>query len=577
MSETNKKVDLLRFTFDSLYFCGMRAETLRSKHFTAAVNHWYLPLIRAGWAVPLAFIVDVSTLLLWPGTAMRERWKHDPRKEVREFSLSYYRMLRGLRHQPIFETLVDLLRSNRDESLRNQATKTFLRFLLAELSHFRETYAFNTRDIELLGARRVAGGRHVFGVRVNGESLRHTVNFDATGSNDDTNEMGTVLNIMQEITDYYTEHSLDEFISPEEWLMVEIAARSPMGISRVDYGFLSYLLAGRDLVEIDEHEPRPRMVQRIIPTDSQQTDGNVGGYIDVNRRRFTGSMAEVLPAELALFGQRHLMYQKLLNEGALQFVREDIECIEEELRVLFCFVVDTDDRMRRSPVDLDPSFNPGMTPYVRARALAALMTRDLVQYLPRKRVQADFALYLWRSRATHFYRTELKLRSDLEMNEAWSDDEAADSFHFAAKLAAHAPPLFHHRVEADAIRENIAIDADPGRYVSGRSQSRLYHCRHMVFFTSSQTSHNAFPESDPGLLATDATGDSIFVITCDVDSATLGFARPTTTSSASSTADGAFVGRLSEERLRARFLTTVLLKGAGKIPPPDVCDISGDL
>lgn len=577
MAETTDKVDLLRFTFDSLYFCGTHAETLRSEHFLVAVNRWYVPLIRAGWAVPLAFVIDVSTLLLWPGTALRERWKGEPRKEVRELTLAYYKMLRNLRRQPIFEAVVDLLRSSRNESLRHQATKTFLRFLLAELSHFRETYAFNTREMKLLAARRAGGGRYLFGVRVAGEDHRWSVNFEGTGANGGSNEMGTVFDMMREITRYYTEHQLAEFISPEEWLMVEIAARSPAGISRVDYSFLRYLLAGRELTEIEEHEPRPRMVRRIIPTDSQETDGTVGGYIDVNRRRFSGSMAEVLPSELALFGQRHLMYQKLLNEGALQFVREDIECIEEELRVLFCFVVDTDDRMRRAPLDVDTAFGPGMTPYVRARALAALMTRDLAQFLPRKRVQADFALYLWSSKAPHVYRTELKLRSDAELGEAWSRAAVADSFRFAAGLAAHASPLFHHRVGADADRENIAMDADPGRYVSRRNQSRLYHCRHMVFFTSSQTVQSAFPESDPGILAADATGDSLFVIFCDVNNATLGVFRPRTIASAAGEIGGSVVGRLSEERLRAKFLTTVLLKGAGKAPPPDVCDISGDL
>lgn len=577
MSQATDKVDLLRFTFDSLYFCGTHAETLRSEHLLVAVNQWYMPLIRAGWAVPLAFVVDVSTLMLWPGTALRERWKGEPRKEVHDLSLEYYKMLRNLRRQPIFEAVVDLLRSNRDESLRNQATKTFLRFLLAELSHFRETYAFNTREMKLLAARRAGGGRYLFGGRVAGEDFRCSVDFNGPGSGGGRNEMGTVFDMMREITSYYTEHQLAEFISPEEWLMVEIAANSPAGISRVDYAFLRYLLAGRGLTEIDEHEPRPRMVRRIVPTESQETDGAVGGYIDINRRRFSGSMAEVLPSELALFGQRHLMYQKLLNEGALQCVREDIECIEEELRVLFCFVVDTDDRMRRAPLDVDPAFHAGMTPYVRARALAALMTRDLAEFLPRKRVQADFALYLWNSKADHVYRTELQLRSELELGEAWSQAALADSFRFAAGLAGHAPPLFHHRVGGDAARENIAMDADPGRYVSRRNQSRLYHCRHMVFFTSSQTVQNAFPESDPGIIASDSSGDSLFVIFCDVNRATLGLFQPRTLSTAAGELVGAVAGQLSEERLRTKFLTSVLLKGAGKTPPPDVCDISGDL
>ena len=463
MAEKVPTVDLLQFTFGSLFFCGTPIETMRGSRFLIAVNDWYMTFIRAGWAVPLAFVIDVSTMLLHPGTGFRNRWKENHPDEVKQVSLNYYKMLQGLRRQPICEAVVELLGSIRDETRRNQATKVFLRFLLAEMSHFHDTYAFNSRSLKILSARPTAEGIPKMQLVLDGKRRQLDVQFYDPGRVAGKNEFGTIADMMRALTDYYTTHRLEEFISAEEWLMVEIVARSQAGIGRVDFRFLQELLGGWELRDVEEHEPRPRMVERIVPTDSYETDGQVGGYIDVNQRKFSGSLAEILPAEIALFHNRALMYHKLLNEGALHFVREDIECIEEELRVLLCFVVDVDAGMMSVPADIHPDFGHGVTPYVRARALASLMIMDLARFMPREKTHVDCALYLWSSQADHVYRTEFDPLA------AWSRETAQKRFEFASGLVAQAPHLFFNRVGLEAERENIAMDRDP-RPIRGRAE-----------------------------------------------------------------------------------------------------------
>ncbi|MFV1964630.1 MAG: hypothetical protein ACC628_04350 [Pirellulaceae bacterium] len=570
MAEEPPKVNLLRFTFHSLYFCGTQVEVLRGDRFLTAVNHWYLPFIRAGFAVPLAFIIDISTLLQRPSTGFKSRWNDSLRDDVKQLTRDYYRMLQRIRRQPIFTSVVELLAETPDRRRHDQAIRTFLRFLLAELSQFRTTYAFDSRNLSVLSAQPTPQGIRDLKVRFDGKPLTIRMPFIDPTHITGKNEFGTIVDIMRDITEYYSTNFLQSFISDEERLIVELAARSPSGVGRVDYRFLSELLSRSDLAGVDEQEPRPRMVDQITPTDSYETDGNVGGYIDVNRRRFSGSLAEVLPVEMSLFNHRWMMLQKLLNDGALHFVRENIEHIEEELRVLICFVVDASERMMRSPDDLHPLFGKGMTPYVRARALAALSLRDLATYFPREKVKMDFGLYLWSTKARQTYRTEF------EPFQVWQKPaEAADRFRYSAKLSAVAPYLFDNRVSPEAARANIALDRDPGRFVVTRSQARHYHCRHMVFFTSRPSVRDVVPEADPRLRTYDVAGDSVFEVHCDVQHTTVGMSQLDSVADLSNRS-GTF-GELSEERLRFRILETMLMKAAGKTKGLEIDDTLGDI
>ncbi len=571
MPTTAEKVNLLAFTFDSLYFCGTPVESLSGPRLKAAVNEWYMPLIRAGWAVPLAFILDVSTLLLQPWMGFKNRWKEDHPEEIRRLSRDYYQMLQKLRRQPVFAAVVELLDQTADEKRRNQAVKTFLRFFLSELGQFRDTYAFDTRDLKLEQARPAAGRIAGLVVRLAGKMMQGDVVFDDVARRQKRNEFGTIVDMMRAITRQYSQRDLSEIFSEEERLMVEIAARSPAGIARIDYRFLQELLSSRGLSDVDEIEPRPRMEEKLIPTDSYEVDGPVGGYIDVNRRRFSGGVAEILPGELALCRHPAIMFHKLLNEGALHFVRENIECIEEELRVLFCFVIDVEDRMLRAPADAHPALGAGITPYIRARAVAARLIEDVVRFFPRKKVRLDLGLYLWSGKGGRIYRVEF------DPFAAWTPAEAGNRFRFVAGLAARAPHLFFNRLGPDAAKENIALDDDPAQYLLRRNESRRYHGRHLVLLSSTHTAEHVVPQRDPGLLAASHTGDSIFLIACDVNRLSLGILCPQTVQAARDEQSARNYGQISEERLRARFLRHVLMKAAGKTVDTEALDSLSDL
>jgi hypothetical protein len=263
--------------------------------------------------------------------------------------------------------------------------------------------------------------------------------------------------------------------------------------------------------------------------------------------------------ELSLMGHPQLLYQRLLNEGALHFVREDIECIEREIRLQFCFVIDVDARMLIPPADLHPSFGKGMTPYIRARVLASLLLMDLARYLPRENVRADAAVFLWSSQAPNTYRNEFDLFA------VFSRETASRRFTFAGAFAEQVPYLFRNSVPDQAGAENQALDRDPCQYLVHRNQSRVYHCRHLLFFTSEHSARQAFPETDPALDHSEHGRDSLFVISCDVHQPTIGVMRPRLYRDAADGLTAREAGQLNEERLRAHVVETVLLKLAGRV------------
>ena len=359
------------------------------------INDWYMSFIRSGWAVPLAFIVDVSAMLQWPRVGHMNRWRqsHDP--EWTEQARRYYEMLNEMRRQPIFERTSALIESLPREQSRNEVTYAFLRFLMAQFGEMRHTYSFNTRDLRVRSLKLGMNGIDEVRVIVDRtEGVYKDLRLDRLPSMTSRNEFGTILQLMANLTAYFKAHALVEFISDEEQLLLRVAGHNRAGLSTVDFPFIHSLLTGDSPEDCESGEPRPRIVEDDRPTDSYEVDGAVGGFIDVAQRKFRGSIAEVLPSEFPLFRYRELMVHRLLNEGVLTFLREDIEHIQEELRVLFCFVVDAADPMLRANERTHTSLPRGLSAYVRARAMAALMIMDVAKFFPREKVRRCGAVFL---------------------------------------------------------------------------------------------------------------------------------------------------------------------------------------
>jgi hypothetical protein len=556
-------VDLLRFTFYSLYFCATPVEYCRGEMFLMAVNRWYMPFIRSGWAVPLAFLVDVGTLLFNSTTGFRDRWK-DARvsDDLKDLARRYFVMLQGLRRQKVFMQVASVVASADGTAQRHHVVLAFLRILVAQLSgpEFRRAYAFDSRDLRLLAAIPTAQGLRGLDFESGGKRDQGKFDFKDPGSIRRP-EFAVIAEMMSAITDYFAVRPLTDFISAADLLLLEFAAGSRSGAGRVDYRLVQALLDAPQLQEVDECLPRPRLAEGDIPTDTYTTEGSVGGYMDVNRRLSAGNLAEVLPSELALWRLRSVMLHRLLNEGALHYVRENIEYVERELRVLFCLVVDTDPLMSRYPADAHRAFGRGYSPSIRARALAALLIEDLARYLPRQNVRADLGLYLWSRSAAESVRTEIDLFS-------WSREEASSRVAFLKKLIRRSPALFYGRLwsrDADRVQP---LDPDPADYLAGRSLSRAYHCRHIVVLTSSRTLEGAIPSGNAQIVTTARSGDSIHVVECDLDRVPLRVSRPGSLREAAGWRGTFAHGQLSEERFRHRFLETVLLKAAGQVPRP---------
>jgi hypothetical protein len=121
------------------------------------------------------------------------------------------------------------------------------------------------------------------------------------------------------------------------------------------------------------------------------------------------------------------------------------------------------------------------------------------------------------------------------------------------------------------------MDREPGQYIVNRSRARLYHCRHLMLLTSQLSAQSVIPPTDPHLYTSGASGDSLFLVTCDVDRLTLGVSTPNSLPEAGELLRRSNLGELSEDRLRAKFLETVLLKAAGKPIRSDTFDFGDAL
>jgi hypothetical protein len=561
---------LLSFALGSIRLAGTRIENFRGPLLLRVINDYYMPFITAGWTVPLAFVLDVSAMLLFGGVAYTTRWKdpHLPPK-LSDLSRRYYQMLREMRGNPLFRHVAHLVKGASSDARRNASIQVFLRFLLAELSHIPKVVAFNARDLRVHALRMrtdfiESASLTIAQKRTNDVPL----NLDLTRVDlaDPSNEL--LIDLMEFVAKYYSEHRLGEFISPEELFMIEYAARSDRSIERIDYHLLHRILTGPEVAKPETWPPLNTMVEEQIPTESYQQDGRIGGYVDINRKCLSETVSEILPAEFALARFREVLFHKLVNEGVLHYIREDIERIEPELRILFYFVVDSGSLMQKPPGEVHARLATGITPWVLGKSLMVELLRDLARYFPRKNVRADVVWYLWGP--DEFGSPVPGYRDKFDLF-AWDAERSADRYEVATRLAEAAPAFFYHHLNPSDQNEFVPLDPDPWRNFEVLSQNRMYHCRNLVLFTSPMTRREFMPVTDLGVSGDEYGRDSICVVIPDPSRPTVDMEWP---ASLTATAYGRG-GTLSEERLRSRFLETVLLKAAARRPPsvqPDIGD-----
>jgi hypothetical protein len=551
--------DLVQFMMGSLYFCGTKIDSFRGPQLMKVINNYYMPFVRSGWTVPLAFVLDVCAMLLFGGVTYETRWKNaNLPEEMVLLSKDYYKMLRKMRGNVIFQHVYRLATSV-GEARRDATIKVFLRFLLAELSQFREILPLKERDLTILDMR--PGAKAIEGIRGYTPTgpLGKTFSFLDPARVLSAPIIEILAPLMRAITDYYGEHPLEEFISNEELFMIDYTARSDSSLERLDYHFLHRVLRGQDTPEPEAWPLLSTLVEEQIPTDTYQEDGRVGGYVDVNLKRLSETVSEILSCEFALVRHREVMYHKMLNEGVLHYIREDIERIEPELRVLFYFVVDTSWQMLTPPRQSHQRYAAGITPWVLSKALVADMLRDLCRYFPRQNVRADAVIYLWSPKG------EASLRECLDLL-AWEPRDCASRFEFATRLAESVPAIFYHQLHQADQPEHGDLEADPWSNFERMCEARMYHCRHLALFTSPDTSGQFLPSSDLRVSGEARGRDSIWVVQPDLSQETVGITRPASLAGGVWDSQHAGQGMLTEERLRWQFLQTVIAKAAARRP-----------
>lgn len=558
-----KPLVLKRFTFYSLEFAATPITTWRGERFRSVLNRMYLPFIRSGWPVPLSFVLDICTLLLNPGTMPSSGARRDTvPPEFRRLVTWYPTVLQRLRQHPVFESMHVLLESLPDSSRQDQAVAAFLNFLVSGASGFENIYPFDTRDLQLEQAAITEQGIKLVTVGADRKPKTETFPFRGLKPLREAPETVAVHDVLLMLCEYFEARPLETILTPDLQLVLEIAARTRSGKGRVDYRLLSWLLGRSRIEDVETLPPHPRVVEELQPTNMQEEEGQTGGYIDVAKKRFRGSIGEVLPAELSLWNHRALTLQKFLNEGVLTYVRENFEYVDNELRVLFCLVVDNSLPMRQAREDAAAELGQGLTPYIRARALAALMMQDLAAFMPRDEVQVDCGVYLWHPTASTETAGEYSCAGTVDLF-SWSPEDAQRRLDFLRGLTAPLPELFYARLTQEDAEARPELEPNPFDFVEHRHRSRHYHCRHIVLLSSSATIDALVDAIPPlGLDASDSGADSLHLITCDVNQATLGIARVSAMDYGIGPA-GSLPGRSSEHQVRFQFINTVLRKGAG--------------
>lgn len=558
MSHVLPQFPLLRFTFYSLQFCGTPVETWRGQQLMTAVHQWYLPFIQAGAPVPLSLAIDLAWLLLNPrDTPHGFVTNQKVTKEVAQLSQQYRKTLDELRQQEDFLFVTELVQTIHDEQRRNQVIKTFLETLFFPISGIEKVYSFTSRDLKIHSARINSKGAEITLKMPNGSLKSGNVRFGVINKVADTTEGLVIRDVLSNWIDYFQKHQLSEVLTPDLKIVLELTATSRFGKGRVDYLFLNWLLNRPTVEDVEEEEPAPRMVDEEIPTNPFQTEGQTGGYIDVQRRKFSGSLGAVLPSELGLWRVKPLMLQKLLNEGMLTYVRESFEFIDRELRLIFCFIIDNDPRMLQTRKDVHPDLPRGLTPYIRARALAALMSRDICRFMPREDVLVDTGMYLWSPNKRDSQQAEQSCPAELNVFDV-DRTTASDRFKYLRYLMSMDPELFYSRIRESDANIRSHLEQNPDEFIENRHRHKHYHGRHVVVLSSNDTSE----ELIEGLtleLELGSTGcDSLFIVNCDTDESTLGLESPDQVGA------GSFRTQVSEEFLRQTFLESVICKAAGK-------------
>lgn len=561
-----EKADLLWFVTRSLYFCGTRIENLRGPQLMKVINQYYMPIVQAGWTVPLAFVLDVSAMLLLGGVAYTDRWK-DARVPavLTKLAQDYYRMLQTMRGHPLFAYVSRLVAGASSEERRDASIQVFLRFLLAELGNLPEIVAFRSRQLTVHSMRPSADKIEGVSVTTAGGRLDNKkITFLPPDQILSEPSVSLLAQLMRSITDYYTEHSLDEFISNEERFMIDYAARSDRSMERMDYHLLHRILSGPEVPAPETWPPLSMMLEEMIPTESYQQDGQVGGYVDINRKRLAEAMSEILPSEFALYRTPQVMFHNMINEGVMHYIREDIERIEPELRVLFFFVIDTSRLMLHAPRRVHARCAPGTTAWILSKALMADIVRDLGRYFPRRNVRAETVWYLWSPEDTPGYRDTLDLF-------AMEPASYASRYAAATHLAESAPAFFYSQLHKKDQREFTSLEPGPWKSFESLGRNRTYHCRHLVLFTSPATCRPFMPPQTLDIRGDRYGRDSLWVLHNDPAQPTVGILRPDSLPVNSLEARGV----LTEERLRSLFLEEVLAKAAARRPPTQAAEIGG--
>jgi len=199
-----------------------------------------------------------------------------------------------------------------------------------------------------------------------------------------------------------------------------------------------------------------------------------------------------------------------------------------------------------------------VTPYVRARALVAAMLRDIALWMPREDVFIDAAVYLWEPRAAGCFRAEIDLFS------TFTPASARDRFVFAEGLARAIPFLFDSKVSQESTLANPELPASAADFLRSRRESGQYHGCHAVLLSSQATLDRWSEMPDPGLAAGSMQRDTLFVATCDTARSTVGATDAARLSDAILVGRGGRLEPVSEQRLRLRFLNTLIGKAAGK-------------
>ena len=575
------QLDLPRYTLWSLQFTGTAVTSWRGERLLRAVRQVYLELIRSGWPVPLSFVLDVSTLLLYSMSSPRAFpvvANPDCPESIRHLSNRYRRVLSRLRRDPVFNEIVDLLREIGEPADQDQAVATLLPFLIKAASGFQSIYSFRSREMAVSQMKIASPGAGMVWTEGEDKPKKARCLFRDLKRISREPEMEALVDVLHMLCDHFEETRVHEVLTQERQLVIELAARTPRGASRVDYRFLSWLLGRPQLDDVIQESPWPHLVDEVLPTNPLDIEGNTGGYIDISRKKFRGSVSEVLPSELGLWESRQFMLQKLINEGVLSYVRENYEYVERELRVLFCLVVDNAPRMVQDTNSGTGEMGRGLTPWMRARALALTLIQDLARWMPRAEVSADCGVYLWSQppRTAHesVRHTSLTCQARLDLF-AWSRDVANDRLPFLRRLTDWYPEIFYGHVSSADAAVRTELEASPYDFMKHLNSTRRYHCRHLIYLSSSSTLGTLLAETpaDLSLKAQDSGPDSIHLVTCDTDQSTLGMARLDSLDetweympASGPTGDGQvrLPIRISEERLRHQFVSAVILKGAGK-------------